>query len=215
MKLSEITYKDLILNWNQENLEKIVFELNRPNVSKRCNIGFVPSLLPMIPNGVNEAIDLYKNGLIRKILLSGGIAPLSLDRRTPESIKMKKILLKSGIPIQDIIIENNSHNMKESIDYSLTILKNGCFNIEQTSFALIADELYLKRIFLMLAQALERTEDIYVHKVPNKKTDLANWNNSFQGQSLVFYEAFKLRTYAQKGWAKDSDIPTLKLTKKK
>ena len=69
----------------------------------------------MIPYRVDAALKLYREGLIKKIFLSGGIGYLNLNRLTPESYKMYDYLKQKGIKDEDIIIENKSRNCIETL----------------------------------------------------------------------------------------------------
>ena len=62
-----------------------------------------------------HAIQLYKLGLIKKIIISGGSGKL-IDNSDDlkEADELKKVLLLSEIPDDDIVIENRSRNTYES-----------------------------------------------------------------------------------------------------
>lgn len=62
---------------------------------------------------VTHTIQLYKLGLIEKILVSGGTGRL-LKADEPEANKYKKVMLMAGIPQQDILLENKTRNTFES-----------------------------------------------------------------------------------------------------
>lgn len=62
---------------------------------------------------VTHTIQLYKLGLIKKILVSGG-SGLLLFEGEPEADKFKKVMMMAGIPGQDIILENKTRNTGES-----------------------------------------------------------------------------------------------------
>lgn len=62
---------------------------------------------------VTHTIQLYKLGLIKKILVSGGSGRL-LKVDEPEAEKFKKVMVLSGIPASDILIENKTRNTHES-----------------------------------------------------------------------------------------------------
>jgi len=62
---------------------------------------------------VTHTIQLYKLGLIKKILVSGGSGKL-LKQDEPEANKFKKVMLMAGVNELDIIIENKTRNTYES-----------------------------------------------------------------------------------------------------
>lgn len=84
-----------------------------------------------------QTIALYKSGKVKKILLSGGSGSVTRpDERESEIIL--KVLLQTGIPEHDIIIENSSRNTYENAVYTAEILKklfpNGRFLLITSSF---------------------------------------------------------------------------------
>jgi uncharacterized SAM-binding protein YcdF (DUF218 family) len=62
---------------------------------------------------VTHTIQLYKLGLIEKILVSGGTGRL-LKADEPEANKYKKVIMMAGIPEEDILLENQTRNTFES-----------------------------------------------------------------------------------------------------
>lgn len=62
---------------------------------------------------VTHTIQLYKLGLIEKILVSGGTGRL-LKADEPEANKYKKVMTMAGIPEEDILLENRTRNTFES-----------------------------------------------------------------------------------------------------
>lgn len=62
---------------------------------------------------VTHTIQLYKLGLIEKILVSGGTGRL-LKADEPEANKYKKVMMMAGIPEGHILLENETRNTFES-----------------------------------------------------------------------------------------------------
>lgn len=62
---------------------------------------------------VTHTIQLYKLGLIEKILVSGGTGRL-LKADEPEANKFKRVMMMAGIPDNDILLENETRNTYES-----------------------------------------------------------------------------------------------------
>ncbi len=70
-----------------------------------------------------DAEQLYRQGIIKKIMLSGGNGML-FNNGYLEANYMRDHLIKNKIPNQDIIIENTSRNTKENAFNSAIILNN-------------------------------------------------------------------------------------------
>lgn len=73
-----------------------------------------------------QAIDLYKKGKIKKILLSGGSGYISFPEWR-ESIYLAAVLQQSCIPDSAVIIEKESRNTRENAVETAKILKGGKF----------------------------------------------------------------------------------------
>ncbi len=62
---------------------------------------------------VVHSVDLYKRGIIKRILISGGTGRLFTNGR-PEADDLFTVLKMMGVPEHDLIIENESRNTYES-----------------------------------------------------------------------------------------------------
>ncbi|MEJ7646894.1 MAG: YdcF family protein [Chryseolinea sp.] len=62
---------------------------------------------------VTHTVQLYKLGLIKKILISGGSGRL-IEEDEPEANKFQKAMVLMGVPENDIILENATRNTYES-----------------------------------------------------------------------------------------------------
>lgn len=72
---------------------------------------------------VTHSVQLYKLGIVKKILVSGGSGLLS-TRRRQEADEMAEALLLMGVPREDIVIENKSRNTHESAEEVKKILES-------------------------------------------------------------------------------------------
>ena len=68
-----------------------------------------------------QGIILYKQGTIKKILISSGSGIL-LGNEVKEAIVLKELCLDLGIPKKDLIIEPNSRNTRENAVFTRLIL---------------------------------------------------------------------------------------------
>ena len=74
-------------------------------------------------NRFTNALELYKSGKIKKILITGGSGQFMLSGEPREAPHTKAFLLKIGIPESDIIIESQSRNTYENAAYTQQLLK--------------------------------------------------------------------------------------------
>lgn len=71
---------------------------------------------------VNHSVMLYKLGIIRKILVSGGNGELLADDYR-EADQLRKVFLLAGVDSSDIYTERNSRNTYENAVESVRMLK--------------------------------------------------------------------------------------------
>ncbi len=68
-----------------------------------------------------QAINLYKDGKIKRILISGGSGSI-LEKNMLEAVILKNYMIKLGIPDSIIIVEKYSKNTHENAVYSKKVL---------------------------------------------------------------------------------------------
>jgi uncharacterized SAM-binding protein YcdF (DUF218 family) len=69
-----------------------------------------------------QPVRLYKEGFVKKIIISGGSGSLTREE-TSESEDLKTILVCSGIPQSDILLEEKSRNTHENAVFTKALLK--------------------------------------------------------------------------------------------
>lgn len=72
---------------------------------------------------VLHPLRLYKKGIIKKLIISGGSGSL-LDQHIKESRILKKYLTSIGVPSEDIIIEDESRNTYENAINTVKIIED-------------------------------------------------------------------------------------------
>jgi uncharacterized SAM-binding protein YcdF (DUF218 family) len=81
---------------------------------------------------VTHTIQLYKLGIIKKILISGGVGRVITEGR-PEADELFQVMVMAGVPASDIVLENESRNTHESAVNVKQLLKeedgSGCLLI--------------------------------------------------------------------------------------
>lgn len=87
------------------------------------------------------ALQLYKQGKVKKLLFSGGAASLS-PPFTKESLVIRDYLISIGIPEKDILIEAESRNTHENAVYSKELLEE---IYPEGSFLLITSGYHMPR----------------------------------------------------------------------
>ena len=74
-------------------------------------------------NRLTQTLELYYNGKINKILLTGGSGRL-IGHETSEAVKVAEYLARIGIPESDVIVEGASKNTYQNALYSTQIISS-------------------------------------------------------------------------------------------
>lgn len=69
-----------------------------------------------------HTLMLYREGLIKKIIVSGGSGAITA-RYATEADELKKVLLQAGVPDSVILVENTSRNTRENARLTAELLK--------------------------------------------------------------------------------------------
>jgi len=88
-----------------------------------------------------QALQLYKQGKIKKILITGGAAHLFFNEFA-EADYVQKYMLQIGIPEEDIIVENKAMNTHENAVFTKQIIDS---NSELSSVLLITSAVHMPR----------------------------------------------------------------------
>ena len=151
-----------------------------------------------------QAVELYKTGVIKKILFTGGSGSIEFAE-TKEGMFVRRYLLTLGIPEQDIWIENESRNTHENAVNTFAFLKEKEYL--SGKFLLITSGGHMRR-----AMACFKKEGISVspYSVDRNASSARRWSLEhllipdaeifFRWESL-FHEwigmiAYKIRGYA-------------------
>lgn len=150
---------------------------------------------------IAQTIELYKNGKIRQILISGG--EISVFGKTPkkEIEEIAKYLIISGVPRESIFMETHAQNTKENALNCSKILKK---HFKNQSYLLITSGFHLRRatacfekvnikIDTFGANYLSQERVYYWYSILPKEEYLAY-------SQLVFKEIIGYCTYKVMGW---------------
>lgn len=101
---------------------------------------------PVFRERINHGIDLYRKGKVRKLIFTGGQGNAG---EPTESSAARDYALQSGVPAQDILIEEKSHNTYDNILYAKQIANT--HGIKKV--LIVSDPLHMKRAVLMAQDA--------------------------------------------------------------
>jgi uncharacterized SAM-binding protein YcdF (DUF218 family) len=133
---------------------------------------------------VMQAVLLYKKGIIRKILLSSGSGSIVFKDMLEASL-LKKYLVETGIPLNDILVDTLSRNTYENAVNTARIIHD---SLAGGKFLLITSALHMSR-----AKACFKKQGIEVDIFPTSKmTGSRRWDIAFllvpEVSNLVVWE---------------------------
>lgn len=99
---------------------------------------------------VIHTVQLYKLGLVKKIILSGGTGSV-LEEREPESLKLKRSLLVMGIPDSVIYTDAGSDNTYENAVESKKLLDS--LGIKKQDCLLVTSAFHMRRALACFRKA--------------------------------------------------------------
>lgn len=97
---------------------------------------------PVFRERINHAINLYRQGQVRKLIFTGGQGN---PGEPTESAAARDYALQSGVPASDILIEEKSHTTYENILFAKEIAdRNGIKKV-----LIVSDPLHMRRAMTM------------------------------------------------------------------
>jgi len=92
---------------------------------------------------ITHALQLYRMGKIKKILISGGQG-LNPTNPNSEALLLKNFLLMTGVPESDVMIEDQSKNTAQNAQFSKEFLMKSGISLNQ-EFLLITSAFHMVR----------------------------------------------------------------------
>lgn len=150
---------------------------------------------------IAQTVELYRNGKIKQVLISGG--DITVLGKTPkkEIEEIAKYLIISGVPKEHIFLEAHSQNTRENALNCSKILKK---HFKNQSYLLITSGFHLRRasacfekfgvkVDIFGANYLSHERDYYWYSILPKEDYLAY-------SHLIFREIIGYCTYKAMGW---------------
>ena len=133
LKLGSVTKGTLMNNYPSECIDsaKHVFDYLNLYETALCSADLIMGFGHFDTKIPLHCADLYKKGLAKKILFTGGRGAGSVDLREPEGIAFKNALKGSYsfVDINDVLVESASTNTAENILFSNETLKKAGLGI--------------------------------------------------------------------------------------
>ena len=200
------------LTLTENDLNNYVFKTKRVeiDIEKNYDIALVLgcSIYGIMQHRADDAINLYRQGIIDKIFLTGGIGFFSKNRETSEANVMRNYMLSHGISNEDIIVEDKSRDTYENMKNSLKQIEDECG--KDGRIVIVTSDFHSKRAKGMLEKMTDC--DIYSYGVLDGKHDLEIWNNyNFSTKKLIRTEALLLSWYTKRGIIDDQEVDEINI----
>jgi uncharacterized SAM-binding protein YcdF (DUF218 family) len=88
-----------------------------------------------------QALELYKKGYVKKILIVGGSGSLEYPDMK-EAFLIQRYLKMIGIPEEDVLVENESKNTRENALFSSVILQK---EFPEGKYLLVTSAIHMRR----------------------------------------------------------------------
>ena len=128
---------------------------------------------PVFEERIRHGLWLYENGYVKKLVMTGG---KSLRAPYSEAYVARRFALKKHIPVDDILIEEDSHNTYENLANAKKLMeKHGL-----RSAIIVSDPFHMKR-----AMSIAEDLDIEAYSSPTPTT---RYESSAQSIKFLFQE---------------------------
>lgn len=185
---------------NIEDITKFIFIKDEP---EKADIIFIPGSSNWVL--AETAARLYKEGKAEKIMPSGmyfyQFGRFMNERVTDERYKgvyrteaefLASVLIKNGVPEENVIKEERATNTYENAIYSKELLREMKFRIKS---AIICPQAFHARRALMTYSHLFPDTKLYVVPTNTQNITADNWYNTERGRQVVLGELRKCGEY--------------------
>ena len=189
MKVSQITKEQI----NDELVDKILYEgmeYKQQPIDVAIILGSSKAHTYRLP----YAVDVYKKGLISKIIVSGGRVIEGSGIVEAEFLKEKAI--EQGITKEDIFVENEAMTTWENMQFSREIIiKNGLLK-EDMNVAVVTSSFHMRRS-LLIAKRIFENDNVKIISLPSEdnSTRRTTWFTNDNGRTRAIGEVEKIIDY--------------------
>ncbi len=200
---------DELIRRGDELVEQIVDRLvkrhQEPEVAQSCNnvYDYLSQTDPVqaadlllvfgakTPLRIEHAVNLYKQGLAPRILVSGH-APLTSEEIVSEAERYRDYALAQGVPAEAVLLENTSITIPDNVRCSLNLLDE---RGEQPSSIILVNSPYVQRRGYAHTQKYiwSKTKIIRQNCGTAEKYQQDRWYTSIEGIKVIMNEFIKLK----------------------
>ena len=118
---------------------------------------------PVFRERINHAVDLYRQGKVRKLIFTGGQGN---SNEPTEAAAARSYAQANGIPIQDILVEQKSHTTFENIVNAKQLADANSLK----TVLIVSDPMHMKR-----AMTMARDVGLIAYPSPTPTTRYVGW----------------------------------------
>jgi uncharacterized SAM-binding protein YcdF (DUF218 family) len=118
---------------------------------------------PVFRERINHAVDLYRQGKVRKVIFTGGQGN---SNEPTEADAARTYAQANGIPVQDILVEQKSHTTFENIVYAKRLADAN--NLK--TVLIVSDPMHMKR-----AMTMAKDVGLNAYPSPTPTTRYVGW----------------------------------------
>ena len=135
---------------------------------------------PVLEERINHALDLYRRGVVKKLLFTGGFGP---GAPMAESEVARDFALRHGVRAADILIETKSRSTQENITEAVRIMSGR----QWRSAVLVSDPLHMLRAAAMMR---DKGVTVYSSPTPTSRYVSAAAKTEFLLREIYYYNGY-------------------------
>jgi len=145
---------------------------------------------------INKVFELYRDQLVSKILVSGGVNKVTGENEAKE---MSNKLALLGVKKDDVILENKSTNSLENVLFSKQIINNNIGFDKIKKIIAVVKHYHSRRALMTLKKHFPKTVKLIPVTYEIYGFTVNNWFDNEAGKQKVLSEWNKIPEYLAKG----------------
>ncbi|MFH1598038.1 MAG: YdcF family protein [Patescibacteria group bacterium] len=164
--------------------------------SKPCKADLVFIFGTRHKEALNKFLELYSQGLVQKVIVSGGINKVTGQN---EAEAMASFLIDKGVPKEDIMVENQSSNSLENVLLSRKIIEKKTSYSNLKKILVIVKHYHSRRALMTLKKHFPKTVKFIPVTYEVYGFSRENWSTTKLGKEKVMSEYQKVKEYLKQG----------------
>lgn len=145
---------------------------------------------------INKVFELYRNKLVSKILVSGGINRVTGEN---EALEMGNKLIRLGVKKDDLILEDKSTNSLENVLFSKQIIDEKIGFNKIKKIIAVVKHYHSRRAMMTLKKHLSNAIELIPITYEIYGFTMDDWFNNETGKEKVLAEWNKIPEYLANG----------------